>query len=954
MQQAYWLGCAAGFALGEVANHGYDEFDCVNLDLARIADAWQKLIERHDMLRAVVLPNGTQKVLPEVGPFHLEVLDLRTHPENIVQARLHELRDRLSHEVRPPDRWPLVNVRATLLDRGHTRLHFSIDGLVVDGWSCRILFSELRQLYRDPRSNLNPIEYSFRDFVLAEARMKDDAEYRRSLLYWQKRLHTLPPAPALPVVCRPAGPPRFVRRTGTLAPEDWHRLKQWTTRAGLSPADVVLAAYAEVLSTWSESPWFTLTVPISNRPRLHPHISRIVGEFISFVLLEANCSGHISLADRARALRRQLWRDLDHWQVSGVALLRELASVRGRPPGPMFPVVFSSNLASAADAEPLAGIGTSVYHVTQTPQVWLDHLVTQHERTLVIEWDAVDAVFPPGMLDDMLEMEMAILRSLASAGTKTSHVSDAAALATAQSGPQRVLKPSGAPCPVWVPGQIHQAAADGRFRATSEIGRRLPGGHVEIMGVNDMCPVVDGRYVAASAIENLLRRHEAIKEAVVAVEGEGAGARLIAYVEPRPEETTPGTLRYAAERVVFKLSEPGLRESPAGEREIKLADGKHPASWYMERRSHRRFDREALGLERLGRWFGALRAMEVEQAPVPKYRYASGGGLYAVRVYLGVRAGAVEGVGAGGYYYHPRRHALVQVWNGDLGGPGHAPINEELARQAGLTLFLVAVREVVEAMYGDAWREFCLLEAGGIAQLLMSEGSEAGIGMCPLGRVDFDAVRPRLGLAAGEELLHTLVAGPIRAAQQTARGWVEELTATARALESPRSMEQRLKAYLRERLPEYMLPAAIVVVEQLPLTDQSRVDRSALSRLSAVPHNSSPTHTDAERAIMRVCAELVGRHPRSADDNLFDVGANSLHVIQMRQRLEEHFKREIPVVDLFRHTSIRTLAASITGDAVAESSVHATRDRAGQHRASRARLRSSRLAGRAGGPGGDP
>lgn len=63
IQQAYWLGRSQAFELGNVATHGYLEIECVNLDLQRFNSAWQRLIERHQMLRAIVRPDGQQQIM---------------------------------------------------------------------------------------------------------------------------------------------------------------------------------------------------------------------------------------------------------------------------------------------------------------------------------------------------------------------------------------------------------------------------------------------------------------------------------------------------------------------------------------------------------------------------------------------------------------------------------------------------------------------------------------------------------------------------------------------------------------------------------------------------------------------------------------------------------------------------------------------------------------------------
>ena len=68
VQQAYWAGRSGDFELGNVATHVYLELKCASLDLERLTGAWRRLIGRHDMLRAIVRPDGRQQVLPEVPP----------------------------------------------------------------------------------------------------------------------------------------------------------------------------------------------------------------------------------------------------------------------------------------------------------------------------------------------------------------------------------------------------------------------------------------------------------------------------------------------------------------------------------------------------------------------------------------------------------------------------------------------------------------------------------------------------------------------------------------------------------------------------------------------------------------------------------------------------------------------------------------------------------------------
>jgi len=80
------------------------------------------------------------------------------------------------------------------------------------------------------------------------------------------------------------------------------------------------------------------------------------------------------------------------------------------------PVVFTSTLtldAGMAEQIPMSWLGEQVYSIGQTPQVWLDHQVFEEDGALTFNWDAVEGLFPPGLLDDMFAAYCALLRFLA-------------------------------------------------------------------------------------------------------------------------------------------------------------------------------------------------------------------------------------------------------------------------------------------------------------------------------------------------------------------------------------------------------------------------------------------------------------------------------------------------------------------------------------------------------------
>lgn len=418
MQHAFWVGRSGVLELGQVSNHGYYEIEGHHLDVERLNQTLQTLIQRHDMLRAVVRPNGQQQILPTVPDYQMPVLDLRTADEATIAAELAAIRQTLSHQVLPADQWPLFDFRVTCLAGDRVRLHISYDLLVFDAWSLFRLFEEWFYLYHNPEATLTPLDLSFRDYVLAEQSLPNTQLYQRSQDYWLNRIHSLPPAPDLPLAKHPKELQQHVcrRYQGGMAAPEWQQLKQQAANAGLTPSGLLLAAFAEVLTYWSRSPQFTLNLALFNRLPLHPQVNHLLGDFTSVTLLAIDNSQQNSFRDRALRIQTQLWQDLEHRYFSGVRVTRELTRLHGGTPTAM-PVIFTSTLGFAAIGQEtltFSRFGELVYGISQASQAWMDIQVWEEKDILTFNWDVVEELFPDGMIADMFETYCRFLRQLAS------------------------------------------------------------------------------------------------------------------------------------------------------------------------------------------------------------------------------------------------------------------------------------------------------------------------------------------------------------------------------------------------------------------------------------------------------------------------------------------------------------------------------------------------------------
>jgi len=416
IQQAYWIGRDKVFDLGNAAAHIYMRFEANGLDVKRLNKAVRRLVERHEMLRAIVHEDGKQQILETIPSFEIKVKDLRNLGEAEALIEIEEDRSELSHQMFETDQWPLFDIRANLLDGERTVLHVSIDLLITDADSLGILSRELGIFYLNPEVELPKLEISFRDYVLGELSIRKSEQYQKSLHYWTERLKILPPAPEMPMIQALESSvenPEFVRYKGSLEEASWKLLKARAARVGVTPSGVLLAAYSEVLRRWAKKPQFTINVTTYNCMPLHPQAKDLVGDFTSLTLLGVD-SEQPNFEELAKSVQKQFMDDLDHNYVSGIHVMRELARNQGNPLGNLMPVVFTSVL----PLHTRDGYGENpipadlVEAITQSPQLLIDHQVSEEEGALHFRWDVLEHVFPQGYLREIFEAYRRLLHLL--------------------------------------------------------------------------------------------------------------------------------------------------------------------------------------------------------------------------------------------------------------------------------------------------------------------------------------------------------------------------------------------------------------------------------------------------------------------------------------------------------------------------------------------------------------
>jgi SagB-type dehydrogenase family enzyme len=497
----------------------------------------------------------------------------------------------------------------------------------------------------------------------------------------------------------------------------------------------------------------------------------------------------------------------------------------------------------------------------------------------------------------------------------------------------------------WVHGRTGE-----RLYKTGDLGRWLPDGNIEFLGREDAQVKIQGHRIELGEIEAALRTHAAVKEAVVTVLNSASGRRLAAYVvldknesvAAEPATASPNVILDTSARESFKHQALQLRSRDDVTMTIALSSETDAEAFY-ERCSHHAFRSEPLPFNNFSRFLGQLRQTSINGKP--KYQYASAGGVYPVQLYLSVKPGRVEGLGGGIYYYHPVDHELHFISSTEIPESIHWPANREAFRNSAISLFLVAEKRAIEPLYGSKARDFCLIEAGILMQLLESSAPLCGMGNCQIGSVDNDRLRELLKLGSTQEIIHSSVAGyalPVAAMPSV------QMPAMKHLANSP--SVQALRRHLEGLLPAYMVPSAFAILDKLPLGSNGKVDRKSLP---PIDEQQKPQ----PRAQVVAIDDVLGNKIAAAmsqelngivvdhNQNFFDLGATSLTLVRFANRLLNEHQIQAPIIDIFRYPTVAALVQRLAMTTAESPSLEAERARAARGHQTRSRLARAREAG---------
>jgi amino acid adenylation domain-containing protein len=153
-----------------------------------------------------------------------------------------------------------------------------------------------------------------------------------------------------------------------------------------------------------------------------------------------------------------------------------------------------------------------------------------------------------------------------------------------------------------------------------------------------------------------------------------------------------------------------------------------------------------------------------------------------------------------------------------------------------------------------------------------------------------------------------------------------------------------LRSFLKQKLPDYMLPSAFGILKKLPLTTNGKVDRQALPDIESVSSELAvryePPKTEVEQAIAQLWQQLLQIEKVGVNDNFFDLGGHSLLLVQLHAKLRDIFPVDIAITHLFEYPTISSIAQYLTKSQPETSTLLETQQRAANRRNARTNRRN--------------
>ena len=355
LQLAYYLGRADNWLGQPVAPFYYTEVDC-SFSQYELTQALDLLVATHPALCLGVQSNGSQRLDHRCTPT-IEVTDLRNATPEQRAEKLAQLRSKLRRGTLRPEGKPWLKLHLSLLEANLNRLHLGIDMLFCDVLGAQLLAEQLqRTLQGKP---LLSETQSFLDYAQLTQSTTSESSKQETL-----RHNTVN------IPFNPHTDTTFARKTLRFSKDTLQTLRTWSTEHASTLDATIITAISFAAANASRSPLPSVVTTVLQRPRGHENT---IGEYTSTLIVDFEDDPTIPFEVHAQRSSNNLIASvLDNDQSEhGNAVIRHARTSLGSEA--RFPLVYSSGFAAGSNtSELLSALGTTVFAISETPQVLVD------------------------------------------------------------------------------------------------------------------------------------------------------------------------------------------------------------------------------------------------------------------------------------------------------------------------------------------------------------------------------------------------------------------------------------------------------------------------------------------------------------------------------------------------------------------------------------------------------
>jgi amino acid adenylation domain-containing protein/FkbM family methyltransferase len=507
----------------------------------------------------------------------------------------------------------------------------------------------------------------------------------------------------------------------------------------------------------------------------------------------------------------------------------------------------------------------------------------------------------------------------------------------------------------------------GRLYRTGDEARHRASGEIEFLGRVDNQVKIRGYRIELGEIEAVLREHAAVREAVVIAGDDGVGGKRLAgylVLDEQQGLTARQLLRYKREGVLARL---GSCELPNGM--TIISHNKNEAEYlYHEIFEEQSYFAHGIKLERsacvfdvganiglfslfVGHVCEDARIYAFEPIPQVFKVLRANSQLYGLKARL-FECGLSNEARRETFTYYPHlslmsglfadaneAQAVVksfevnkQLMKGGVALPGDAALDELLDARLTSERVECRLRTISEVIAEEGVERIDLLKIdvekselnvllgitpsdwSRIKQVVVEvEDTEQRLEQITdlLSRHGFELAIEQ-DLALTNTKLYKVYA--VRAADKLVGEPRKKLSPSRKsAWSSPAVVLDEVRELLKQKLPEHMIPGALVLLEELPLMPNGKIDRLMLPAPEQMVSEEEQTlpQTPVEEVLANIWSEVLGVRKLSVTANFFELGGHSLLATQVISRVREAFQVELPVRSLFAQPTVRGLAAEV-------------------------------------------